>query len=139
MLVSEPILMAPDFDKPFKLAVDASDVAVGSVPLQEDESDIDHPVYFFSKKLDKHQRNFSTIEKEGLALIMSLQHFEVYVMGSSFRTIVYTDHNPLTFIHKMKTHNQRLLRWSLILQEYDFEIRHIKGKDNLIADTLSRV
>ena len=52
--------------------------------------------------------------------------------------LVFTDHNPLTFIHKMRNKNQRLTRWSLMLQEYDVIIRHIKGKDNVIADALSR-
>ena len=60
--------------------------------------------------------------------MLALQHFEVYV--------VYSDHNPLVFLHKLKDKNQRLLRWSLILQEYVLDIRHIKGKDNVIADYL---
>jgi hypothetical protein len=64
ILTNSPVLLAPNFDKPFKLAVDASDVGVGSVLFQEDAQGIDHPVSFFSKKLNKHQRNYSTIEKE---------------------------------------------------------------------------
>jgi hypothetical protein len=96
-------------------------------------------VCYFSKKLNKHQRNYSTIEKECLALILALQHFEVYIGSAPSPVVVYSDHNPLTFIDKMKNKNQRLLRWSLFLQEYNLNIRHIKGKDNLIADALSRV
>ena len=79
MLVSTPVLSAPNFDHPFKLAVDASDVAVGAVLLQEDSDGVDHPVCYFSRKLDKSHRNYSTIEKECLALILALQHFEIYV------------------------------------------------------------
>ena len=52
--------------------------------------------------------------------------------------LVFTDHNPLTFIHKMRNKNQRLTRWSLMLQEYDVIIRHIKDKNNVTADALSR-
>ena len=53
--------------------------------------------------------------------------------------VVYTDHNPLTFINRMKNKNQMILRWSLIMQSYNLDIRHIKGKDNILADALSRV
>ena len=139
VLVSAPVLSAPNFDRPFKLAVDASDVAVGAVLLQQGDDDVDHPICYFSRKLNKHQRNYSTIEKECLSLILALQHFEVYVTSSSLPITVFSDHNPLVFLHKMKNKNQRLLRWSLMLQEYDLEIQHIKGKDNLIADCLSRI
>ena len=83
--------------------------------------------------------NYSTIEKECLSLILAVQHFEVYLTSSSLPIIVYSDHNPLTFINKMKNNNQRLMRWCLMLQEYNIDIKHIKGKANIIADALSRV
>ena len=139
ILKSEPVLAAPDFQKAFKLAVDASDVGAGGVLLQEDESGVDHPVCYFSKKFSKCQKNYSTIEKECLALILSIQHFEVYISSSSSLVTVYTDHNPLTFLRKMKNKNQRLLRWTLLLQEYNLDVRHIKGKENVVADALSRM
>ena len=138
MLASEQVLKAPDFTNPFKLYVDASDVGVGSVLLQEDDNSFNHPVCYFSKKLNKQQVNYSTIEKECLALVLSLKHFEVYLSTPTQTITVYTDHNPLVFIQKMKNQNQRLLRWSLILQEFDIEVIHVKGKDNIIADALSR-
>ena len=106
--------------------------------MQEDGNGVVHPVSYFSKKFNKHQQNFSTIEKECLSLILALQHFEVYLTSSSSPTVVFSDHNPLIFIHKMKNNNQRLLRWSLLLQEYNLDIRHIKGKDNITSDALSR-
>jgi hypothetical protein len=109
------------------------------VLLQEDADGIDHPVCYFSRKLNKHQKKYSAIEKECLALLLSLQHFEVYLSACSSDVIVYTDRNPLTFINKMKNKNQRILRWSLLLQEYNLDIRHIRCKDNVIADALSRV
>ena len=138
ILKSAPVLSAPRFDREFKMAVDASDVGAGSVLLQEDDNGVDHPVCYFSKKFDKHQRNYSTIEKECLSLILALQHFQVYLSSANSPIVVFSDHNPLIFIHKMKNKNQRLLRWSLMLQEHNLDIRHIKGRDNIIPDTLSR-
>ena len=139
ILKSAPVLLAPDFDKFFKLAVDASDVGIGAVLLQEDNNGIDHPVCYFSKKFNKHQKNYSTIEKECLALILAIQQFEVYLTSSTSPIVVFSDHNPLSFLHKLKNKDQRLLRWSLLLQEFNLDIRHIKGKDNIIPDALSRV
>ena len=124
ILKSAPVLLAPDFDKCFKLAVDASDVGIGAVLLQEDNNGIDHPVCYFSKKFNKHQKNYSTIEKECLALILAIQQFEVYLTSSTSPIFVFSDHNPLSFLHKLKNKNQRLLRWSLLLQEFNLDIRH---------------
>ena len=138
ILENAPVLAAPNFDKPFKLAVDASDVAAGAVLLQQGNDGVDHPIGYFSKKFNKNQKNYSTVEKECLALILAIQNFEVYISSIGKPIIVYSDHNPLTFINKMKGKNQRLLRWSLYLQEYNLEIHHIKGRDNVIADCLSR-
>ena len=138
MLCSSPVLAAPNFDKPFKLAVDASAVGSGAVLFQEDDQGFDHPVSFTSKKFNRHQCNYSTVEKEALGLIQALKHFEIYLKMALHKVMVYTDHNPLTFIHRMKETNQRVLRWSLMLQEYPISIQHIAGKHNVVADTLSR-
>ena len=138
ILKSAPVLLAPNFDREFKLAIDASDVGADSVLLQEDDNGVHHPNCYYSEKFNKHQRNYSTVEKECLSLILALQHFEVYLASSVASIVIFTDHNPLTFIHKMKNKNQRLLRWSLMLQEHNLDIRHIKGKDDIIQDALSR-
>ena len=106
MLASSPVLAAPQFNRPFKLAVDASDVACGGVLLQEDHQNIDHPICYFSKKFNIHQRRYSTIEKECLALILSLQHFEVY-LSNTLPLTVYSDHNPLVFMDRVRFKNQR--------------------------------
>ena len=134
-LATRPILRPPDWSKPFCLAVDSSNIAVGGNLFQIIDG-VEHPICFFSKKLDVHQQNYSTIEKEALGLILAVRAFSVY-FGSS-RVRVFTDHNPLVFLKKMCNHNQRLLRWSLELQEYCLDIEHRAGKDNLIPDLLSR-
>ena len=83
MLTCEPVLKAPDFSKPFQLAVDASAIAMGAVLMQVDDSGIDHPVSFYSKKLDKHQQNYSVVEKEALSLLSALRHYNVYIGSCS--------------------------------------------------------
>ena len=104
-----------------------------------DVSGVEHPVCYFSKKFEKGQKNYCTSEKELLALVLALQHFEIYVSAGGYPVTVYTDHNPLTFLHRLKNKNQRLLQWSILLQQYTLDIQHIKGQENVIADTLSRV
>ncbi|KAL2094915.1 hypothetical protein ACEWY4_009634 [Coilia grayii] len=138
LLTSAPLLAAPHLNKPFKLQVDASRVGAGAVLLQDDANGLERPVCYFSRKFNTYQLNYSTIEKEALALIWALQNFEVYVGGSIAPIIVYCDHNPLTFLHSFQNPNQRLMRWCIFLQPYHLEIKHIKGKENVVADALSR-
>ena len=138
ILKSAPFLSTQRFDREFKVAVDASDVGAGSVLLQEDDNVVDPPVCYFSKKLDKHQRNYSTIEKECLCFIIALQHFQVYLSSANAPIVVFSDYNPLTSIHKMIDKNRRLLRWSLILQKHNLDIKHMRSRDDIIPDTLSR-
>lgn len=121
------------------MEVDASASGAGAVLLQEDSHGIDHPVSYFSKKFIAAQRNYSTIEQETLALLLALQHFEVYIGSSPLPVIIYTDHNPLVFLQQMQNANQRLMRWSLLVQDFNLEVRHKKGTDNVMADALSRV
>ena len=138
LLTNAPVLAAPAFERPFKLAVDASDAGAGAVLLQDGDDGIEHPVSYYSKKFNRHQRVYSTVEKEALALILALKHFEVYVGSSNEPTLVYTDHNPLVFLNQMRNTNRRLMRWSIFLQYFNVEVRHVRGKDNVLADTLSR-
>jgi len=139
ILANEPVLVAPDFGRPFRLAIDASDVGVGAVLLQENAEGINKPVCYYSKKLNRHQKAYSTIEKEALAMVLAVQHFEVYLTSNSGDILVYTDHNPLVFLEKFRMKSQKLFRWSLLLQPYPLKIVHIAGKTNVIADALSRV
>ena len=125
LLLTAPVLTTPDYQKPFKVHVDASDYGAGAVLLQESIHKIDHPISYFSQKFDQHQCNYSTCEKEALALILALRHFDFYLSAAIFPVEVLTDHNPLVFLNKMRDKNQRLLRWSLMLQEYNIKVSHI--------------
>ena len=138
LLQKSPVLKSPDYEKPFKLIIDSSDVGTGSVLVQEASDGLDHPVSYFSKKFLKYQKNYSVVEKKTLGLVLALEHFDVYLGSTPFKIKVYTDHNPLTFLKTMKNKNQRLVRWSLALQEYNLEIQHIPGSENVVADALSR-
>ena len=138
LLCNAPVLSAPRFDRPFALQVDASHVGVGAVLLQSDEFGIEKPVSFFSKKFNSYQLNYSTIEKEALALVWALKHFDVYLGSGVVPVVVFTDHNPLVFLNSLQCPTQRLVRWSLFLQSHWLDIRHIKGTDNVVADALSR-
>ena len=89
------------------------------VPFFQEDRCIDHPICYFSKTLNKRQRNYSTAEKEWLYI----WYFEVCVSSSDVHAIiVFSDHNPLTFINKVRCNNQRILWWSLMLQEFHIEI-----------------
>ena len=69
---------------------------------------------------------------------MAPEHFEIYLISCQGPVVVWTDHNPLLFLSKFKNKNQRLTRWSLLLQEWDLQIKHVKGQENVIPDILSR-
>jgi len=118
ILMHKPVLVASDFIREFKLAIDASDIGAGTMLLQEDFNEIDRPIYYYSKKFTKSQCNYCTSEKELLALVLALQHFDVYLTAAEYLLAVFTDHNPLTFLHKLKNKNRCLMRWSLMLQQY---------------------
>jgi len=134
-LATRPILRPPDYSFPFCMAVDASELAIGASLFQVVD-DVEHPICFYSKKLDCHQKRYSTIEKEALALVLAVRLFSVYFGTQPVK--VFTDHSPLQFIQRMANHNQKLLRWSLELQQYNLEICHRAGRDNLMPDLLSR-
>lgn len=136
LITNSPVLAAPQWDREFQLEVDASLVGAGAVLLQADRLGVNRPVCFFSRKFNRHQLNYSVIEKETLALIWALQHFQVYV--GSGPVVVFSDHNPLTFLSTLQAPSQRLVRWALFLQSYTLEIRHVRGTDNVVADALSR-
>lgn len=131
------VLKHPDFDKPFYLQTDASDIAVGVELFQEDEQGEHQVVAFASRTLSNGERNYTTTEKELLSIVFACGKFRTYLLGN--KVIVRTDHQALTFLQNCRLTHGRLTRWILLLQEYHLQVEHCKGKDNVVADTLSRV
>ena len=136
LLSNPPILHLPDFSKTFVLRVDASDRGIGSVLLQEYDS-MSFPVAYASRKLLKREQNYSTIERECLAIVWAVHKFEMYLFGREF--IIQTDHHPLVYINRSKVMNKRIMGWAMYLQEFRFHIESIPGKLNYGPDFLSRI
>ena len=134
-LISKPILQYPDFSQPFKVTTDASGYAIGGVLSQEFTGD-DLPIAYASRLLNTAEQNYSTIEKECLAIIYCVTHFRPYLYGRKFK--IETDHKPLVWMNSIKDPNSRIWKWKLKLSDYEFEINYKKGKSNLNADALSR-
>ncbi|CAM8954167.1 unnamed protein product [Rhodiola kirilowii] len=135
-LTSAPIVQPPDWELPFELMCDASDFAVGAVLGQHINKKL-HVVYYASKVLTGAAVNYTTTEKEMLAIVYSFEKFRQYLIGS--KTIVYTDHAAIKYLLSKKDSKPRLIRWVLLLQEFDIDIRDKKGAENLVADHLSRL
>ena len=134
--MSEPVLSLPRFHLPFILETDASNFGVGGVLSQLINNEI-HPIAYFSKHLSKTEKNYSTTERELLAIVLTIEHFRQFLYGTHF--VVWTDHQPLKYILKIKEPAARLLRWIIRLSNYDFEIRYKRGLTNGNADALSRL
>lgn len=136
-LSSYPVLRSPDFSKRFVLQCDASDRCIGGALLQQDEEGQLYAIGFMSKLISGSQRNYATIEKELMAIVESLKYFHHIIWA--YPVDLMTDHKPLIYLfHKFST-NQRLNRWLLAIQQYDLNVTHVKGADNILPDKLSRI
>ena len=135
-LVNAPIMVAPDWNLPFELMCDASDYAVGAVLGQRREKKF-QSIYYASKTLNEAQQNYTTTEKELLAVVFSFDKFRSYLVLS--KTIVFTDHAALRYLFNKQDAKPRLIRWILLLQEFDIEIKDKSGAENVAADHLSRL
>ena len=134
-LVEAPILQLPDPDAEFTVTTDASDFAIGAVLSQKGEEGL-RPVAFESRKLSPAERNYATHEKELLAMLYAMKKWRVYLEGRHFR--VLTDHHSLRYIQTQPNLSRRQARWLETFQEFDFEVEYLPGKENIVADALSR-
>nr|GEZ33925.1 reverse transcriptase domain-containing protein [Tanacetum cinerariifolium] len=135
-LTEAPILIAPNWDLPFELMCNASDFAVGAVLGQRHEKHF-KPIHYASKTMNDSEYNYTTTEKEMLAVVYAFKKFRLYLIMN--KSIVHTDHSALKYLFAKKDAKARLLRWVLLLQEFDFEVLDTKGAENLAADHLSRL
>ena len=135
-LVQAPLMAAPEWDHGFEIMCDASDFAMGAVLGQRKEK-IFRTIYYASRTFNEAQENYSTTEKEMLAIVFACEKFRQYILGS--HVIIHTDHAAIKYLLSKKEAKPRLIRWVLLLQEFDLEIKDKKGCDNVIADHLSRV
>ena len=135
-LTSAPIIQPPNWSLPFEIMCDASDYAIGAV-LGQRVNKVPHVISYASKTLNDAQLNYTTTEKELLAVVFSLEKFRSYLIGSL--VIVYTDHAALRHLLNKKDFKPRLIRWILLLQEFNLEILDKKGTANVVADHLSRL
>ncbi|XP_071926999.1 uncharacterized protein [Coffea arabica] len=136
LLTTSPIIQPPDWNLPFEIMCDASDHAVGAV-LGQRVGKAAHAIYYASRALNGAQLNYSTTEKELLAVVFALEKFRSYLLGA--KVIIFSDHAALRYLLTKKEAKPRLIRWILLLQEFNLEIRDKKGAENLVADHLNIV
>jgi len=134
-LVNAPVLAYPDMSKPFILTCDASDEAVGYVLGQTDDYNREYVIAYGNKALSKEQKNWTTTEKECLAILKGIEAYRPYLTNNRFTVV--TDHNALVWLKSAKL-TGKLSRWAIKLQDLNYDIVHRPGKSNVVADCLSR-
>ena len=135
-LTTAPIVSAPNWELPSEVMCDTSDLAIRAI-LRQREGGKPYVVYYASKILNEAQRNYTTTENELLAVVYALDKFRAYLVGSDI--IIFTDHSALKYLLTKQNAKARLIRWVLLLQEFDLQIRDKKGVENVVADHLSRL
>lgn len=129
-----PILKLLNLSQVFILQTNASDRGLGAFLLQEDVDKNNQPSSYISRKLNKAEENYSTIEREFLAVVLAIQKFYKYLHGREL--FKKTNHQPLVYLNSSKLLNSRFLHYSLELQPYTFRIVSIRGRGNVGADFL---
>eukprot|EP00873_Tetraselmis_striata_P017409 jgi/Tetstr1/437673/TSEL_026340.t1 len=136
MLVSAPVLRHPDWRRPFVLHTDWSRAGVGACLSQVDDNGVEYAVSFASRMNTPVEADLSSYEGEVGAVVWAVQRFRYYLYGNHFQLI--TDCKAMEWLRTTARLRGKLARWSLILAEYDFSIKHRPGKDNTVPDLLSR-
>ena len=136
-LCASPVLAFPRFDRSFILDTDASGFAISGVLSQCDDENKEHPVSYYSRTLSRPERNYSTTRRELLAVLDSLQHFRIYLVGHHF--LLRTDHASIKWLTNFKDATGQNARWQERLAEFEYEIQHRPGRFHSNADTLSRL
>ena len=136
-LLNAPVLALPDADKPFSVVCDASDFAIGCALLQHDDQGVERVIAYQSRALKAAEKNYPVHDKELLAMKYALVKFRVYLLGSK-PFVVYTDHASLRTATQSPHLSQRMARWLSFFAEYNFSVAYKPGRENVIADALSR-
>ena len=137
-VLSEDLILAyPDFSKPFILTTDSSSFAIGGVLQQEDANGKLRPLSYFSRRLNKAEMKYSTVEREALAIVYALKYNRSLILG--YPIIIQTDHRPLIWLLTTANPSGRVARWQLLTLEYDIKTLYLPGKENVVADALSRL
>jgi hypothetical protein len=135
-LLSPQVLVQPDPSLPYIVATDASDYAIGAV-LSQVQYGEERPIAFYSKSLNEVEGRWAAVEKELFAIVAAIKFWRQYLLGTPF--ILYTDCQALSWALKLNAPAGKLARWSMLLQEYSFEVIHRPGVRNQNADTFSRL
>ena len=135
-LTTAPIIISLDWDLPFELMYDASDYPIGAVLGQKLNKKF-KPIYYASKTLNNAHEHYTISEKELLAVVFAFDKFRSYLILS--KTVVYTDHSDLKYLFNKQDAKPRHIRWVLLLEGFNIEIKDKKGAENLAADHLSKL
>jgi transposase InsO family protein len=135
-LLNDTVISYPDFNHPFYVATDASNVGVGTVLYQKINGEIKY-ISMMAKSLSSSERNYSATKRELLAVVYALKKFHKYLFATHF--FLYTDHKALTYLHTQKIANAMMINWLDVILQYDFKVVHLPGIDNILPDTLSRL
>ena len=136
-LISAPILKAPDWNTPFHVHIDASNFAIGCILAQPGEHNMDFPISYASRQLNMAEKNYTTTEREGLTMVYAVKKFCHYLLANKF--VFFVDHQALLYLVNKPCSTGRIVRWFVILLEFDFTVAVKKGLTHKRADHMSRI
>lgn len=134
-LTVSPIIKGPTWGEPFHIHTDASNFSIGAVLRQKDENGAMHAIYNINRNLSLAERNYTMSEKELLVVVYAINKFRRYIIG--YKIFIHTDHVAIRYLMNKAIVAGRIIRWLLILQEFDITIVNKPGKDNVVSDFLS--